>query len=507
MTLTEKAIAYDKAVKLAKSYYDKGTNEFLDTIFPELKKSDEERMKEDIMEAVENWFPYERIEEIRAYLYIEKQKEQKEQNPVEIHIDNPNIQKFNPDVKVTTSDSSAGGKELLYVSNKSYNIGFRDGVASVKPVEYLDKDKVYAIMTKLTNLSCSQLIPINSDEFKKLHEITSEVRDLLDYPIEQKHTEWSEEDKGILLSIKCVIDSVWHNSDYDCSKEELKKMWNWLDTLWQRVEYPQSKQEWSEDWQEEDTQTRFAFYTYKDDQSVLYLSNVFVEETSRNHGFGTRILKAAEKVAETIGATTIRLKVKQDSPANAWYRKNGYSYMTFEDGYDWLEKNLEYLKSVKQEWNEEDTKRVKQLIYDTEHIRAEYEKRKKELGESFNDALIKDCDEQIAWLKAFHPQSHKEIYQAAKHDLAIKFMNYLDENRPEGKMCLSNEECEDIDKAFKENDWTKIIRYVEKYRPSWKPSEEQMNRLFSIVAALRKDYCDDMADFLASIYHDIKKLM
>jgi len=36
------------------------------------------------------------------------------------------------DVKVTTSDSSASGKELLYVSNKSYNIGFRDGVASVK---------------------------------------------------------------------------------------------------------------------------------------------------------------------------------------------------------------------------------------------------------------------------------------------------------------------------------------------------------------------------------------
>ena len=40
----------------------------------------------------------------------------------------------------------------------------------------------------------------------------------------------------------------------------------------------------------------------------------------------------------------------------------------------------------------------------------------------------------------------------------------------------------------------------------WKPSEEQMNRLFSIVAALRKDYCDDMADFLANLYADLKKL-
>ena len=106
----------------------------------------------------------------------------------------------------------------------------------------------------------------------------------------------------------------------------------------------QNPAEWSEDYREEDIQTRFAFYTYKDDPSFLYLSNVFVEESSRNHGFGTRILRAAEEVAKTIGAITISLKVKQDSPANAWYRKNGYGYVAFEDGYDWLEKNLEYMK-------------------------------------------------------------------------------------------------------------------------------------------------------------------
>lgn len=40
----------------------------------------------------------------------------------------------------------------------------------------------------------------------------------------------------------------------------------------------------------------------------------------------------------------------------------------------------------------------------------------------------------------------------------------------------------------------------------WKPSDEQMMRLTSIVAALRKDFCDDMADFLASLYKDLQKL-
>ena len=75
-------------------------------------------------------------------------------------------------------------------------------------------------------------------------------------------------------------------------------------------------------------------------------------------------------------------------------------------------------------------------------------------------------EEQIEWLmnrlKSLRPQPHKEICQAAQHELAIKFMNYRDENRPEGKMCLSNGECEDIDKAFKENDWARIMRYVDK---------------------------------------------
>ena len=52
-----------------------------------------------------------------------------------------------------------------------------------------------------------------------------------------------------------------------------------------------------------------------------------------------------------------------------------------------------------------------------------------------------------------------------------------------------------------------VVNFLKSLRPSWKPSEEQMNRLVSIVAALRKDYCDDMADFLASLYEQLKKLM
>ena len=110
------------------------------------------------------------------------------------------------------------------------------------------------------------------------------------------------------------------------------------------------------------------------------------------------------------------------------------------------------------------------------------------------------------WFKEHcRPQPREEIYQSAKHDLAIRFMNYLDENRPEGKMGLSNGECEDIDKAFKEYDWAKIMRYVEKYRSSWKPSEDQMEALKWLVEYMSPS--EKYVVIVKNLYEQLKKLM
>lgn len=166
----------------------------------------------------------------------------------------------------------------------------------------------------------------------------------------QKPSDWSEEDEKMRNeAIESVIYALCEQSGSYSDEEPVLR---WLKSL------NRNPIEW-EDCREEDLQTRFAFYTYKDEPGALYLSNLFVEEASRNAGFGTRILHAAEKVAETIGASSIRLKVKQGSPANAWYRKHGYGYMTFEDGHDWLEKRLEYLKPGNQaDWSETDDRMI-----------------------------------------------------------------------------------------------------------------------------------------------------
>ena len=56
-----------------------------------------------------------------------------------------------------------------------------------------------------------------------------------------------------------------------------------------------------------------------------------------------------------------------------------------------------------------------------------------------------------------------EDYNKVKKVLSLSFMQFLDSYRQEGKMCLSNGECFDIDKAFDELDFAKLFRYMEKY--------------------------------------------
>jgi hypothetical protein len=158
---------------------------------------------------------------------------------------------------------------------------------------------------------------------------------------------------------------------------------------------------------------------------------------------------------------------------------------------EFLEKQKEQ-KPV--EWSEEDYSAYSIILNEYKQM---YEGRATSLTRD-------DVVDGYNFLKSLRPQPHKEIYQAAKHDLAIKFMNYLDENNiSDGKTGLSNGEREDIDIAFKENDWAKIMRYYEKYRPHWKPSEEQMAALRNSLDYLSEDDYDDMLE----LYEQLKKLM
>ena len=104
-----------------------------------------------------------------------------------------------------------------------------------KPVEYLPKQKVFDIADKLTNLTYSKLLPIESDEYKKLYEIISDVYGLLDHPIEQMPVEEQKEQKPAEWE-KATIDHLYtlasfiKSSGYEDDGEFLEGVANKLKT-------------------------------------------------------------------------------------------------------------------------------------------------------------------------------------------------------------------------------------------------------------------------------------
>ena len=105
------------------------------------------------------------------------------------------------------------------------------------------------------------------------------------------------------------------------------------------------------------------------------------------------------------------------------------------------------------EWSEEDDKRLDRIVSFI------WKNRKGDTSEIYQQ------EQDAKWLQSLRPQKQKEhhSYEKIKRCLAISFIHYLDEIRPEGKMCLSNGECADIDKAFDEMDWDKLVRYLANY--------------------------------------------
>ena len=192
MTPEEKAKAYDEALAWMRELYPRlhgATKEDAEHYFPELRESEDERIRK----AIIHYILYEtkgNISEATEHVWVTWLEKQKEQ----------------------------------------------------KPVEYLDAVKVYAIMKKLHDLSFSQSIPINSEEYKQIGEITKDVRNLLDYPIEQKPAEWSEEDTEMYINVASSLRGYACGLENEEHKRHIQKGLDWLENRFKSLR-PQPRQE------------------------------------------------------------------------------------------------------------------------------------------------------------------------------------------------------------------------------------------------------------------------
>ena len=74
----------------------------------------------------------------------------------------------------------------------------------------------------------------------------------------------------------------------------------------------------------EDDISKICLYRYYDDDTIIYLSNLYVDTNMRNKGIGTRLVSMCENIAENLGINKIILFVEKNSWMQKWYNRLGY---------------------------------------------------------------------------------------------------------------------------------------------------------------------------------------
>lgn len=93
----------------------------------------------------------------------------------------------------------------------------------------------------------------------------------------------------------------------------------------------------------------------------------------------------------------------------------------------------------------------------------------------------------LAWLEKqctpakLNEEEQNRFAKGVLSSCALSFINYLDAHSYEGKMCVSNGECEDIENTFHNAMWDRLHRYYCKYiekqdeqKPAWSEEDEEM---------------------------------
>jgi len=316
----------------------------------------------------------------------------------------------------------------------------------------------------------------------------------------KKSAEWSEEDKGNLLDVKCIIDEVWHNQhvreEIDHSGEELESLWHWLDTIWQRVEYPYQKVEWSE-------------------EDKVMLDNII-------WGVHMKSIKPLDEMDD-------RSK-----------------YEKYEDFLKALPERFNL--QPKQEWSDDDERMRNQLIYDVEHHKKDdlISAKQNKATKALYNGIEKCYDEKIAWLKSLPKRFNLEPKQewSEKDEKTIndaccwiaEYAGYLmDKNYSKASMLMgltdklkslrsqprqewSEEDeqyllvCKNALNKYQQSDhWdaNTISKWLEErlksLHPSWKPSKEQMEAVKHAYNSFPND-CHTKSN-LRLLYYDLEKLM
>ena len=233
MTIEEKARAYDEALEIArKSWLDnqepgyKRYRELLESMFPELRESEDERMRKAALEGIEylerklGWDFIGDTDILDVKEYLEKQKEQK---PVQ--------EKLSYEEIVRNAEEEVN---VLYPNNEE------EGTEAWERRECLREHYMKgAVQAAMESLGIKEQKPVISDEAIRegvahfgitQYQIDNWLKKHINV-IEQKPVEWSEEDENTRHNIIARLESLLGYETQYLAKAYLQKEISWLKSL------------------------------------------------------------------------------------------------------------------------------------------------------------------------------------------------------------------------------------------------------------------------------------
>ena len=231
LTIEEKAKRYDEVVEKARQLCAYPTTKpfisDLQDLFPELKESEDERIRKALIEMVhdttgdELWVDY-GIHKEEALAWLEK-RDELINLPQFTFDDVLALQCCMETVKKAQEDKDLYEK-LKDLHNRVYDVYQLEKQGEQKPAEWSEEDEATRIeVIKLLN---------DPSLYEVCHNLRGEaiewLKSLKDRCVPQPKQEWSEEDKEKMVSIFLGIESFCPSIIYGNGKEELL---NWLKSL------------------------------------------------------------------------------------------------------------------------------------------------------------------------------------------------------------------------------------------------------------------------------------
>lgn len=253
LSIEEKAKRYDKAIERAKAMIKVAANQdesigFTNTIFPELKESEDERIRKALITFFKR-FPYDSIEQAgtnakEAIAWLEKQGE------YEYTLKSSNTEDVYKLMEYITKLAKA--YELNF-PNRSYDIyAFAKDILAwlekQKPVETVNRDKIKQGILRGSAINLIAWIDYNAAEgnmclsnmeCKDIEEAIvngdwGKIYAYIEKKIEKQEPiafNWSTDDKNKLLIIEQILDCA----GLLINSHELTEIKNWLKSLKQRI--------------------------------------------------------------------------------------------------------------------------------------------------------------------------------------------------------------------------------------------------------------------------------